>query len=372
VNEYQTEFFNIEVGLRQGCVLSPILFSIFINELGEKLKKLGKGIQFGKRRICILMFADDIVLIAENKEDLQIMMDFTYEFSRKWRFNFNYDKSAVMVFEETGEKEIKYQYGNCKGECTCGKHWKFGEELIVETALYKYLGIELDKNLSFFDFKNRIAEKARKNRARIWNMGMKDGNLSVKASINLWEALVRSNLEYGAEVWGIQSWEDAEIIEAEMGKRILRCSSKTTNVAVLGELGWWRMRTRREYMALKYWINILLMDDTRLVKEVYKHSKELCKRSLILKQRNESWVKGIYGLTERYKIYELWEDETLVTQPPDFKHERTPENLKRYWKKKLCEMVHNREEEDWKKLIRMKPKLRTYVQIKDKLVLEDT
>ena len=371
VNDYQTEFFNIEVGLRQGCVLSPILFSIFINELAEKIKKLGKGVQLGKNKISILLFADDIVLIADNKKDLELMMQLTHEISRKWRFNFNYDKSAVMIFEETKVKDIKYQYGDCKNVCTCGKHWKFGDQLIVETATYKYLGIELDKNLTFFEFKNRVAEKAKKNRARIWHMGMKSGDLSVKASINLWDALVKSILEYGAAIWGAQDWNEAEIIQHEMGRRILRCHGKTTNEAVLGELGWWSMRARREFIRLKYWINILLMEEIRLVKQVYRYSRQICIQKLILKQKNDSWLKDLYELIKKYGLYDLWQNEELVRNPPDFKEEKTEANLKRYWKRNLSQIIQNREEKQWKADMAGQPKLRTYRQFKEKLQLEE-
>ena len=47
-------------------------------------------------------------------------------------------------------------------------------------------------------------------------MGMKGGHLSVKGSVNLWEALVRSNLEYGVQVWGAGKWEEGELIQKEI------------------------------------------------------------------------------------------------------------------------------------------------------------
>ncbi len=112
-------------------------------------------------------------------------------------------------------------------------HWKLGDQLIKQVNSYKYLGVDLDRNLSFEEHKRRIKEKARKNVSRIWYMGMYDGCLSVKACINLYQALVRSVVEYGCEIWGIGEWEEGERVQRELGRRILRCNGKTTNEAVL-------------------------------------------------------------------------------------------------------------------------------------------
>ena len=63
------------------------------------------------------------------------------------------------------------------------------------------------------------------------------------------------------------------MIQRETGRRILKCSGKTANSAVRGELGWWKLSTRRYYLMLKYWIGLVFMNDTRLVKRVYNQSK---------------------------------------------------------------------------------------------------
>ncbi len=66
VNSLYTDWFDVKSGVRQGCILSPILFNLFINDLTLYLKTLGVGIQCGTDKICILAYADDIVLVAEN------------------------------------------------------------------------------------------------------------------------------------------------------------------------------------------------------------------------------------------------------------------------------------------------------------------
>jgi hypothetical protein len=366
VGEERSDFFNINVGLRQGCILSPILFALFINGLGEKIKKLGLGIKHGKNTVSILMFADDIVLIAENRNDLERLMQVTYEYSIKWRFSFNYDKCSVLIFGGRQSK-ITMKYGKCVDMCSCGFHWRLGKTLILETCSYKYLGAELDRRLSFVDFKKRIADKAKINRARIWRMGMNTGALSVRASINLWEALVRSILEYGAEVWGGEEWEEAEVIQREMGRRILRCKSKTSNEAVLGELGWWRMKTRRDFIKLKYWINIVLMEESRLVKQIYQSSKAAYQSRWV-----ENWSAAIHRLLLKYNLGHLWNDESIITNLEGIEWEdRTIRGHRKFWVGIIKKKIQEEEEKEWKKAMEDKPKLRTYRTIKNKLELEE-
>src|SRR6185503_11744143 len=103
INDHRTRFFRVDVGLRQGCLMSPIIFALYINGLADEIKKAeirGAKIVISREERCgILMFADDIVLIAESREDLQRLMEITMDYSHMWRFSFNYDKCAVVIFD---------------------------------------------------------------------------------------------------------------------------------------------------------------------------------------------------------------------------------------------------------------------------------
>jgi hypothetical protein len=367
VNEQRSRFFEVDVGLRQGCLMSPILFAIYINGLAEEIRKAKVGAQIVLHRedkVGILMFADDIALLAHDREELQALMDLTYQYSLKWRFTLNYDKCAVVVFDNL--KEPVYQYGDCIDQCTCGNHWRLGNKLINQQGSYKYLGIELDQNLSWSESKERILSKARKCMSAMWGMGMAEGNLSVKATINLYEALVRSLLEYGAEIWGARQWEEAEVLQREMGRRILRCPSTTTGEAILGELGWWRLMTRRDYIRLKYWIKLSLLEDKRLVRQIYKASKYE-----YLKTGSRNWCSDIHYTLLKYGLSDLWKNEDLIRHPQNLDPEnQTYPELREFWEEALAERIQQVEEEEWKKAMGKKPKLRTYQTIKSKLRVE--
>ena len=64
----RTDFFDITLGLRQVCVLSPMLFNIFINDLRNAIQSLNKGVKCGYIRVSMLAFADDLVILADSKK----------------------------------------------------------------------------------------------------------------------------------------------------------------------------------------------------------------------------------------------------------------------------------------------------------------
>ena len=70
-----TNFFNYNRGVRQGCLLSPLLFSLYINDLGQCLENEGaEGVELWDIRLCAMLYADDLVLLAETEEDLNLQM----------------------------------------------------------------------------------------------------------------------------------------------------------------------------------------------------------------------------------------------------------------------------------------------------------
>jgi len=316
--------------------MSPILFALYVNGLAEEIVKANIGariVRSGEDRCGILLFADDIVLIAEDKANLDKLMNIAFQYSCKWRFNFNYDKCAVMVFNNRAAEFMTF--GHCIQDCYCGYHWRLGKQLIKQVSVYKYLGIELDTQLSQFEFRLRLATKARMNVSKVWSMGMRDGGLSVKATVNLYEALVRSVLEYGAEVSSNTGWEAAERVQREIGRRILRCHGKTTNEAVLGELGWMRLQSRREYLKLKYWIKISLMDETRLVRKVYRLSRKQYRAKGV-----RNWCHEIHNLLKKYGLHQLWTDENLIKEPAEVAPaERTTPRIKKHWEGVLFKSI---------------------------------
>ena len=129
-------------------------------------------------------------------------------------------------------------------------------------------------------------------------------------------------VKFGERQVGTRELIQGELIQREMGRRILRCRGNTTTEAVLGELGWWKLQTRREYAKLKYWVGILLMEETRLVKQVYNQS-----RIEFVTRNKSNWVKIIYQLTHKYGLQRIWNNEQIVRQGQEGKTEAQIKHL---------------------------------------------
>ena len=84
INNMYTEFFNINCGVRQGDVISPILFSIFINDLVAGINEINLGINIMNSVLACLLYADDLVIFAENETNLNIMLQFLNIWCSTW------------------------------------------------------------------------------------------------------------------------------------------------------------------------------------------------------------------------------------------------------------------------------------------------
>ena len=342
VGEERTEMFDLQTGVRQGCVMSPILFSFFINGLAKEIKRKTKGVPIGENRVRLLLYADDIVLLAETQKDLQDMLNIVTSYSKKWRFRVNpkKGKSEVMIFGRKPRKTVN------------PRKWSLAGVEIEETEMYKYLGVELVSALNFKLMKSRLVAEARKRMMLVWAMGMRRGELPVADCRRSWNALVRPVLEYGAVVWGDAKWEEAEAVQREMGKMILRCSSKMANEVVLGELGWWTLKGR-DMLRLRFWGKVGRMSSRRLVKQVYTHS-----RARFQAGESSKWCKYTYTLLKQLGMEDTWEKEHL-----------TEEEVKEF-EREIRDKIHSKEEIEWKERMLTKPKLRTYRTLKHTLEFE--
>ena len=74
VGEKQSEWFNVDQGVKQGCTLSPWLFNVLLDAIVKEAREgFVEGVRMGNEVVDVLLFADDMVLVADSVESLQII-----------------------------------------------------------------------------------------------------------------------------------------------------------------------------------------------------------------------------------------------------------------------------------------------------------
>ena len=135
--------FKVTNGVREGGILSPYLFNVYVDELSEQLKMCNVGCSMNGHLINHIMYADDLVLISPSSAGLCQLLRECEKFGMSHDVKYNAKKSAVMIFRSA----------TLKG-CSIPEFKLKGVTLHV-VATYKYLGNYISDDLSDDDDINR-------------------------------------------------------------------------------------------------------------------------------------------------------------------------------------------------------------------------
>ena len=87
------------VGVKNRCIVSPILFTLFHNDLKDETAVGSHGIDIETVKLFVLLFADDLVIFAETVIELQRLINRLIEYCDRWHVNVNINKTMVIVLE---------------------------------------------------------------------------------------------------------------------------------------------------------------------------------------------------------------------------------------------------------------------------------
>ena len=97
-NSVVSDFFVPRNGVKQGGVLSPTLFSVYMDGLIQELQESGVGCYVGRKFCGIVSYADDIMLLAPSQRAMKRMLTICDNYAEKVRVKFNGAKSKALVF----------------------------------------------------------------------------------------------------------------------------------------------------------------------------------------------------------------------------------------------------------------------------------
>ena len=256
LNGLLTDSFNVMSGVKQGDIISPTLFSMYLNDLATGIKSLNLGVEIDDFNLAILLYADDIVLIAPDETSLQAMLSFISDWCRKWRMAVNLDKTEVVHFRNLSSNKTEFNF-------------HLGNDPLKIVPIYKYLGCIFDEHLSFDTNASTLAGSA------VRALGGIRGKLKTlkECGYNSFNTLFNSGVltiaDYGAGIWGTKTFPKSEQVSYRAARYFLGVHRFAPLEALLGDMGWVTAKTRHKLLALKYWNRLCRLEFNRLTRRIF-------------------------------------------------------------------------------------------------------
>ena len=295
-----SDMLNCDLGLLQGEIMSPILFSMFLTDVEMQLADNGNdGITLDQLTLYLLLFADDAVIFSETPEGLQKSLDNFEIYCQKWNLTVNVDKTKIVVFRKAGH-------------LAHNESWTYNNQDVEIVSTFNYLGIVLSSGGSFIPATKTLADKGLRAMHCLLET-IKETQVPIKIMFNLFDSLVASVLSYGCEIWGFSSAECIERVHRKFCKHILKVKMSTNNYALYTELGRHPLYIERQMRIIKYWLKLATDRNSNcILKSVYNDMKTRTENS----RNNLLWTSKVKSLLERHGFAEVWQYPESVNMKP--------------------------------------------------------
>ena len=257
-----TDSVQSSTGLKQGCVLTPLMFNLYVNDLPFCFNQSHDPVIVGKYLTNVLMYADDLVLLSTSKEGLQKCLDDLNIYCRKWKLRVNTSKTKVLIFNKGGKFIKKHQF-------------VFENKTLEIVQEFKYLGIIIKASGIFTEGISELSNKALKVLFMI-RKKFQSSFIFPTLQCRLFDTCVKPILLYCSEIWSPycinfvklaskenrycleESYEDfyPEKIHTKFCKFLIGVNKYSSNLACKSEVGRYPLAISASLLSLKYWLHI--------------------------------------------------------------------------------------------------------------------
>ena len=256
INGKHTSWFPSECGLKQGCLLSTTLFNLYINDLVDSVKSL----EVMKRIVPILLYADDIVLLAEKEKDLQSLLHVLNDWC---------SLNGLSVNNEIRFRPPSVARSSFKFTC--------GQSVINTVSSYKYLGLTLNEYVDYSESITPVVQSASRAFGSIISKFRSKRGLPFAVYTKLYDTLVWLILNYSASIWGIRDYNAVNQLHNQACPFYLGVARYTPTAAVHGETGWSVPHHKQLVSVIKLFHHFLKMDDSRVNRHIFNWALDTAK-----------------------------------------------------------------------------------------------
>lgn len=144
----------IQDGVRQGGILSPFLFKLYIDDIIQNISEMNEGCTLGMHKVNILAYADDLVLIARSISDMDKLYSNLCNMIQDCNLVINKNKTKVLIFHKSSSKVMPSVIRLLDDELEVVKYYNYLGH-IIESNLQDNKDVELRLN-KFYSSTNSL------------------------------------------------------------------------------------------------------------------------------------------------------------------------------------------------------------------------
>ena len=278
----KSETFHVQTGVKQGCVLAPTLFALFLaamlTEMNRMVDQQGVFVEhridgrlYNLRRLMAksktttttlrdLLFADDCALVAHSVNDMQELVH-------------AFEDAASSFGLQINVKKTEYMFQPAPGTTNIAENIYINGEALKKVSSFSYLGSVISDDCTVDrDITVRL-QKASKAYGALQKKLWSQRGIQVKTKLKVYKAAVISTLLYGSQSWPLyrRNVQELEKFHLRCLRRILRIhwTERVTNAEVLKRAELTGIECMLIKQQLKWVGHVVRMDDRRFPKQVF-------------------------------------------------------------------------------------------------------
>ena len=306
VDSLESDRFPVNRGVKQGCVLAPVLFNIYVQYVTQllhrgpantggahvsyrtdrslfDLRKLKARTKTQVVRVYEMQYADDCALLAHSPEELQQMLTAAAHMYRRFGLKINASKTEVLVWSPSSPSNYSFSIDS---------------EPLGLVDNFKYLGSYISSDCRLDDeVENRVSQASRAY-GRLRERVFRNHNLSLSTKVKVYEAICLSVLLYGSEAWTLyaRQMKTLEMWHMRCLRSVMGVTWRdmVTNSEILRRTNSVSLESNISKRQLRWLGHVIRMEDSRLPKQLLYGELREGERSVGgQKKRHKDHVKTI-------------------------------------------------------------------------------